>query len=210
MPSRTLREYSEGQLGGRAVPDDLRGLLQLQWQRTAAPNPLAPAREQPDPLAAIGVHILEVGEPNDLPDHSYLTARDMADQDIMANVSAIREVCQCAAFVAVNRDGNAFGYWFGPENCPIERAPIVRFDTEGQFMLMNGGTLTEALVGDYAFDDDEEFTRLKAWLAKFSVQIAPTRWDELPERSSISNPGTMHMELYNKRRAHLGLPPIEA
>jgi hypothetical protein len=210
MPPRTLHDYSEGRLGGRTIPDDLRGLLQLQWHRPALPNPLAPAREQTDPLAAMNVHILEAGEPNDLLEHSYLTARDMANQDLMANVSAIREVCQCASFVAVDRDRNVIGYWFGAENVPIELAPIVRFDTEGQFMLMNGRTLAEALVGDYAFDDDEEFARLKAWLAHFSVHITPARWNELSEPSSPSHPRALHMELYNKNRAQAGLPPIKA
>lgn len=110
-----LAEYSRQRLGGREVPADLRTLLVLQWERGTA-----------DPLGAMGVTLLEVGETHDAFDHSYLNDKDRANPDIMANVAAMQNTCEHAVFVARNQDAAIIGYWVGPENVGIDAAPILK------------------------------------------------------------------------------------
>jgi hypothetical protein len=65
----------------------------------------------------------------------------------MANVTAINEVLATITFIAESDDGDMIGYWHGPERTPIDAAPIVKLDTEGQFDLMRGRALSEAMLG---------------------------------------------------------------
>lgn len=193
-------DYSQKRLGGRPIPDDLRALLQLQWQR--------PSPEQ-DPLAFIDARLLEADEGHDLLDHSYLRPDDLQNPDIVANVSAIKAVCQHAAFVAIDTGGNLFGYWFGPEQLPIHAAPIIRLDTEGCFHLAKGKTLAEALLGYSLYSDDEDFVKLREWFAKFDVLIEPTSWNGMGTLTASTQPADMHSQLYNEGRRARGLPPVE-
>ena len=90
-------------------------------------------------------------------DTSYLSADDLANPDIAANVKAIAEVCDLIAFVGSDEDGNYFGYWRGPKRESITASPIVRFDSEGQFNLCAGSTFAEAILVSQTFDP-KQFT----------------------------------------------------
>jgi hypothetical protein len=149
-----LAEYSRQRLGGRKLPDDLRTLLVLQWQRgvTAAGA---------DPLDEMGEH---------------------------------------AAFVARDDDDRIIGYWFGPENVGIDAAPILRLDTEGQFALLEGGTLSEALLGSHVFDDAERFTQLKEEFAKAGIAISAGSWDELAYPHPPTDPAEFHERHYEENQ----------
>jgi hypothetical protein len=193
-----LADYSRQRLGGRAVPADLRTLLLLQLQRGAA---------DADPLGAMGVTLLEVGETHDALDHSYLNDKDRANPDIMANVAAMQSTCEYALFVARNQDAAIIGYWLGPENLGIEAAPIVKLDSEGQFALLEGTSLSEALLGNHVFEDAERFAELKGEFAKVGIAIRGDSWDELPYPKSLSDPGVFHEERYAENRNNAGLPP---
>ena len=194
-----LAEYARQRLGGRAIPPDLRTLLVVQWQRDAT-------NAGADPLEAMGVGLLEAGETHDLLDHSYLNEKDRADPDIMANVAAIKSTCEHAAFVARDEDGAAIGYWFGPENLGTDAAPIVKLDTEGSFSLLEGETLSEALLGSHVFEDAEKFAQLKQSFAKAGIPIDADSWDELPFPSPPTDPATFHEERYEENRSKAGLP----
>jgi len=194
-----LAEYSRQRLGGRKLPADLRTLLLLQWQRKAAAN------GSTDPLDAMGVHLFEAGESNDLLDHSYLNDQDRADPDIMANVAALTSTCEHAVFVARDDDGNVIGYWFGPEKVSIEDAPLVKLDTEGQFTLLEGTTLSEALLGNHVFEDVENFGRFKESFAKAGIPIDADSWDELVYPDPPTDPATFHEERYEENRGSAGL-----
>jgi hypothetical protein len=200
-------EYSRKRLGGRPIPDDLRALLKMQWQRPSTPP--SDDEEAPDPLAFIDARLLEADESHDLLDHSYLTPKDLQNPDIAANVDAIKSVCQYAAFVAVDTAGDLFGYWFGPEQLPIEAAPIVRFDTEGSFSLVTGRALAESLLGYSPYDEDEDYTELRAWFTKLGVNIEPARWKDAGSHTAPTDPDEMHSRLYNEGRRARGLPPIK-
>jgi hypothetical protein len=188
-----LAEYSRQRLGGRKLPDDLRTLLVLQWQRgvTAAGA---------DPLDEMGVVLLEAGETHALLDHSYLNDKDRANPDTMANVAAMMSTCEHAAFVARDDDDRIIGYWFGPENVGIDAAPILRLDTEGQFALLEGGTLSEALLGSHVFDDAERFTQLKEEFAKAGIAISAGSWDELAYPHPPTDPAEFHERHYEENQ----------
>jgi hypothetical protein len=194
-----LAEYARQRLGGREIPADLRTLLVRQWQPGTADATA-------DPLASMGVTLLEAGEAHDLLDHSYLNDKDRADPDIMANVAAMNSTCEHAAFVARDEDGAAIGYWFGPEKLGTEAAPILKLDTEGTFSLLEGETLSEALLGSHVFEDAEKFAQLKETFAKAGIPIGADSWDELPYPRPPTDPGTFHEDRYEENRSKAGLP----
>jgi hypothetical protein len=195
-----LAEYGRQRLGGRELPADLRTLLVLQWQRGAAEGAA-------DPLEAMGVTLLEPGETHDLLDHSYLNATDRANPDIMANVAAMQSTCEHAVFVARDEDGAIIGYWLGPENLGIDAAPILKVDSEGQFALLEGTTLSEALLGNHVFEDTERFAALKADFAKVGIAISGDSWDDLAYPKAKTDPGVFHEKRYVENRSKAGLPP---
>ena len=195
-----LAEYSRLLLGGREPPADLRTLLELKWQGTAA-------NAGANPLKFMGVSLLEPGEAHALLDHSYLNEKDRADPDIMANVAAITSTCEHAAFVARNNDDAIFGYWFGPENVDIGAAPILKLDSEGQFLQLEGLTLSEALLGNHVFEDVEKFAKLKDLFGKVGIAISANSWDELAYPSPPTDPTVFHEERYNENRSKAGLAP---
>jgi hypothetical protein len=188
-----LSQYSQQRLAGRALPADLRVLLQLQWQRGG------PA-EGADPLAEMGITLLEADESHDLLDHSYLNDRDRADADTMANVAAMKSTCEHAAFVARDDDGNIIGYWFGPENVDINQAAIVKLDTEGQFALLEGNSLSEALLGAHVFEDPERFAQLKQVFADAGIAIGADSWDTLTFPNPKTDPAEFHEQRYEETR----------
>jgi hypothetical protein len=196
-----LAEFSRLMLGGREPPADLKTLLEMQWQG-------AIANAGTDPLKAMGVTLLEAGEIHPLLDHSYLNETNRADPDIMANVAAITSTCEHAAFVARNNDDAIFGYWFGPENLDIGTAPIVKLDSEGQFLQLEGLTLSEALLGNHVFEDVEKFAQLKGLFASAGIAISANSWDELAYPSPPTDPAEFHEQRYNENRSKAGLPPF--
>jgi hypothetical protein len=198
MSDDRLSQYSSQRLAGRRIPDDLRTLLLLQWQR---------GDSAADPLSSMGVRLFEAGETHPLLDHSYLNDADRADPDIMANVTAMISTCEHAAFVAQAEDDQLFGYWFGPENVSIDTAPILKLDSEGQFSLLAGRTLSEALVGVRAFTDQKMFTQLKGSFRQAGIAIGADSWDELARPKAPTDPGTFHEQRYEDNRTRAGLPP---
>jgi hypothetical protein len=141
-------------------------------------------------------------------DGSYLNDDDRADPDIMSNISATDEVFKYITFVAQNDNGDLIGYWHGPEGISITLAPIVKYDTEGQFELLQGKSLTEAMLGDYVFDNDDEFTELRDWFSRCGIEIAASCWDNLDTPDPATKPDELHDTLYNKYRVAAGLEPI--
>ena len=75
----------------------------------------------------------------------------------MANIEAMSATNELIDWFGKDMEG-FIGFWRGPESTPIEEAPVVRLDTEGQYELV------ARTVGDYllvtadedAFDDHRE------------------------------------------------------
>ena len=109
------------------LPEDLR-----RWR----------ALGEDQPFAEHGVRFLADDEPASVFDTSYLTDADRADPNIAANVAAIADTAALITWVAESEDGEVFGYWRGPSDTRLEQAPVVQYDTEGQFSTMPGRTLS--------------------------------------------------------------------
>jgi hypothetical protein len=186
-------------LKGQAAPQDLQALLGV----------VALAGDSDDPLReALGFSLLSPNRDYPLLSGSYLNEKDRQNADIMANVAAIDEVLAMITFVAESEDGDMIGYWHGPERTPIGAAPIVKYDTEGQFDLMQGRNVSEAMLGYYTFDDDERFADGRAWLADCGIEMAASNWYGLSTPTAATMPNKLHRTLYNERRVAAGLKPI--
>ena len=137
----------------------------------------------------------EEDEDINLVTHSYLNKEDKKNKEIMANVSAINEIFQYVSFVMETTNGDIVGYWHGPEADKITESPIVLYNTEGQFNILNGSNLSEALVGNYLFDEDEEFLEFQERFKDCGINIV-SKWDDLIEPDPRYSPEDLHEELY--------------
>ena len=186
-------------LKGQAAPQDLQALLGV----------VALAGDGDDPLReALSFSLLSPGRDYSLLSGSYLNDNDRQNADIMANVAAINDVLAMITFVAESEDGDMIGYWHGPERTPIAAAPIVKYDTEGQFGLMQGRNVSEAMLGNYTFDDDDRFADGRAWLADCGIEMDAENWYGLSTPIAATMPNKLHRTLYNERRVAAGLKPI--
>lgn len=187
MPLATL-EHRYG-----PAPADLAALLRL---RDAGDAGLT------DTLADMGYRLIDPDDaPTLLNPASYMRPEELADPDIAANCRASDAVCELASFFVEDDQSNLFGYWHGPEGAALSDAPIVKYDNEGQFSLLQGRGLAEALIGDRVFDDDEAFAEYADNLHGLGIEIAARSWDELPDSPASSDPAQLHSELYDRFRA---------
>lgn len=173
-PHTTTRDMS-------MVPEDL-----AVWRRrqdAGEPNPWSD-----------GVRLLAEDERPSVLDTSYLTAEDLANLDIAANVLAIGETAALITWVAEDEDeGQAFGYWRGPAGLPLGAAPIVSLDNEGQFQLLRGATLSEALSDEYGQWTDDGYPGLVAKCRSHGVPISADDPAELREPAVSPTPAEHHV-----------------
>jgi hypothetical protein len=199
MSPNMTQTFQQHILKGQTAPQDLQALLDV----------IAEAGDGADRLReALGFSLLGPGRDYPLLSGSYLNERDRQNPDIMANVAAINEVLAMITFVAESEDGDMIGYWHGPERTPIDAAPIVKYDTEGQFDLMQGRNVSEAMLGNYTFGDDERFADGKAWLADCGIEMEAADWHALSTPTAATMPNKLHRTLYNERRSAAGLKPV--
>jgi hypothetical protein len=189
-------------LKNQPMPDDLQKLWNMQISR--APD----ADDSVDPLAALWVKIIEPDSIPSMLDHSYLNETDRANPDTMMNVEAIDEIFKLATFVVELEDDNLLGYWHGPENIPIDQAPIIKLDNEGQFLVCQAQTLTEAILANTLRCQEDKFPEFKAWFAKYDIVITAANIVDIPQRQVITSPGVMHNDIYNAKRVAAGLEPV--
>ena len=130
-------------------------------------------------------------------DNSYLTANDLANPDIAANIKAIAAILKLISFVAATEDNEYFGYWHGLTERSAADSPIVYFDNEGQFHLCSGQTLIDAILENYV-DDAEDFADWKSWLASIGIEIAYNSVDSMPDSDVDDDltPDMLHKKLY--------------
>jgi len=148
-----------------------------------------------DLLDEMESRFFEEDEDINLVTHSYLNDDDKKNKEIMANVSAINHVFQYISFVMETTNGDIIGYWHGPEKTEITKSPIVLYDTEGQFNILNGSNLSEALVGNYLFDEDEKFLEFQGHFKGCGIDIV-SKWDDLLEVNPETTPEDLHNEIY--------------
>ena len=166
------------------VPEDL-----LVWRRSqdaGTPNPWSE-----------GLRLLADGEQPAALDTGYLTAADLANPDIAANTQAIGETAALITWVAEDEDeGRAFGYWRGPQDLPLTGAPVVSLDNEGQFQLLRGTSLSEALSDEYGQWADDGYAGIVARCRSQGVTISTDDPDELSEPAVSPTPDEHHATRY--------------
>ena len=143
--------------------------------------------------------------------HDYLSEDELANPDIQANIAAIEQVGRLITFVAKDDDSNIYGYWHGTNGRALEHAPIVQYDSEGQFYIMPGASLTEAFCASYCFEDNDLFAEMKARFADLDVPFVCDSWQAVydSEQELADNPSDLHSRIYNAERVKKGLPPVE-
>ncbi|MGW6449828.1 hypothetical protein [Lentzea sp. NPDC055074] len=166
------------------VPDDL-----AVWRRRQDAG-------EPNPWSE-GLRLLADDERPEALDTSYLTAEDLANPDVVANVRAIEETAALITWVAEDGDeGRAFGYWRGPAGLPLTEAPVVSLDNEGQYQLLRGTSLSEALSDEYGQWDDDGYPRMVELCRAQGVPISSDDPDELPEPAVSPTPDEHHEARY--------------
>ncbi len=168
------------------VPEDL-----AVWRRRQDAGQSNPWSE--------GLRLLADDERPAALDTGYLTADDLANPDIAANVRAIGETAALITWVAEDEDeGRAFGYWRGPDGLPLAAAPVVSLDDEGQFQLLRGANLSEALSDEYGQWADEGYAGLVARCRSQGVTISADDPEELPEPVVAPTPAEYHVARYRE------------
>jgi hypothetical protein len=157
-----------------------------------------------NPLAKVGARLIEPGM--DVAFLSHFPNR--ADPDILANIAAIEDVFALSTFVVELDDQDLLGYWHGPEGTPIDKAPILSLDTEGQFEIATGRALTEAIVA-FGLWRDSDFARTRDWCAQRGIVVAARTLSELKYGAIRCHPREIHLDAYNRHRIAAGLPPFE-
>jgi hypothetical protein len=182
-----LTHFTQQILKGQPIPADLQQLLQNVWGNPANSNP----------LDALGLQIIEPAhEP--LPDHSYLNETDRANPAIMANVKAIDDMFKLATFVVEHEDGDLYGYWQGAENTPLTNAPIIQYDTEGQFNILGGSGLIEAITANFSFSEESTFQEFRTAFADRQILFSATSLDTLIWPEITPHPNDLKNTLYDQ------------
>jgi len=138
-PIDPIIQYATQQLGGRTMPDDLRRLLNLQWRDAAGGR-------SDNLLKDAGVTFLDGGRMPRLIAAVCTGRDDLEGAARLAYAQAMGDMVRYSGFVAEDAAGDAIGYWFSPARVPIETAPLLRFDTDGNFSILPGNGIAEAIL----------------------------------------------------------------
>ena len=150
-----------------------------------------------------GFRLLEEGETPAALDTSYLTAEDRANPDIAGNVEATAETAAFARWIVRSEEGDDFGYWRGPEDVALVDAPIVHYDNEGQFELLQGATLSEALTIHLLWLDEDDAGATDA-LRSLGIELGFDDHEAVPEPEVATPPDVLHDRLYREKTGQAG------
>lgn len=140
-------------------------------------------------------------------DTSYLTAEDRKNDDIMANTEAMTKTNELIAWFG--RDSEGFvGLWCGSSNGPLEGAPVVRLDSEGQYHF-EGATVADYIALAVHGSDEDEFEDVRDNLAEAGFRVG----DDIDAIYSAIDalkdpPNDYRNKLYNQNRVARGLKPV--
>ena len=203
--SEELAAISQKVFQGQTMPPDMVAMCTQQLRRSNGKK--KPSYNAWVDMDAICLTPQTVHEPRDT---SYLKEKQRLDPDIAANVKATDVVMSHITFVAKTSNGDFLGYWQWPKRIPLGRARIVRYDTEGQFSLQSGRTITEALLLEYVDPDDEhaaaEYRRLRDSLEHLGAGPIAHSYDALDKQAlpiARTRPEVVHDQLYKQYRAQM-------
>ena len=147
-------------------------------------------------LAELGVRLLD--EDDELFTHDYLSPENLARPDIAANIAAIDEVAELALWAVMGEEEDLWGWWLGPEQGSPVSAPVVRFDTEGQFLLMAGRDLATAIAVEYSWGEEETWQQIRESFAEAGIELPATlaEADVTPDVSPT--PAEVHQQAFDR------------
>lgn len=195
----SIQEFKRVVARAEVIPVDLEKLV------------LVTLNEEESPFAGLELRALLPGEENLINDTSYMSAEDLRNPDIQSNIEAIRGVSALARFVAADEERNLFGYWLGKAHRALNEAPIVMFNNEGQFSLLPGASLTEAVCGNRAAGDEATFAALRRAFMGLGIAFAASDIESLctPRPEIKDAPDVLHKAIYNEQRQARGLAPVD-
>ncbi len=190
-----VEDYLDGRLRGRAIPDDLRRLVELELDGALAEAPVQPFAE---------VHLLAPGEIHALQDPQYRGD----DPDTLANSQAIDDVLAHMAVLVDGFNGDLFGYWLHPAEPATNPPAIVKLDTEGQFETLDGATLAEAMVFDWlGYDTDDEYlAAITEYCTRHGLPMAARSREDLTKAQPAVDPALLHDRRYRTYRPYTPRP----
>lgn len=98
-----------------------------------------------------------------------------------------------------NDNSTLYGYWRGPENTPLSKAPIVSYDSEESISKEVGSSIVDCLLQKKCYEEPEQFDDWKAKLVKAGIAITRKKWDDYSSRNEwASDPEKLHQKLYKK------------
>lgn len=130
-------------------------------------------------------------------DTSYLSAEDLTNPHITANIQAIAEVSKFISFIAANGGGEYLGYWHGPETRTVAESSVVLLDTEGQFNLCCGLTFVDAVLWHCVYAQDE-LSEWKSWLSSVGLKAVLDSTEAMPEPMVQTDPQKLCVRLYEE------------
>jgi hypothetical protein len=171
--------FAASHLGGRTMPGDLRTLLELQWRDAVAGTV--------NPLRNAGVTFLEGDRLPAIIEFECKGRDDLDGIRRLAYAQAMADMARYCGFVAEDVDGNAIGYWFGPHSVPIEAAPLISYNTKGNFSVLRGQGVAEAILVVAALESDELFSTLREYLNGHGFNIVARKIGDtrMPECSLL-------------------------
>lgn len=175
-----VEDFLSNRLRGRAVPPDLRRLveLQLDGELADAPMPLGALRVvDPDARFSLGDPL-----PGASPDAARATRATSA---VLAHV----------AIVINGFNGDLFGYWLHPDEREDDEPAVVRFDIDGRFELCRGATLIDALVSSWTLGDDTMTSDIASFCDKHGIPLHTGVSGELPTPNVQVDPVRLHAQL---------------
>lgn len=138
-------------------------------------------------------------------DTSYLNAEEKKNPDIASNVIAMSATNLLIDWFARDMEGFV-GFWRGPDKLPIDKAPIVRLDTEGQYDVV------AMTIADYLLisSSEDNFTDNREALAAVGLKGHASQkeiWETLNDAPDVND---YRHQIYNAERVKRGLEPIES
>ncbi|WP_028601575.1 hypothetical protein [Ottowia thiooxydans] len=187
----------------QAMPPDLVAMCVQQLRRDTG-------KKHPgyDAWADMGAVCLTPRTAHEPRDTSYLNEKERQNPDIAANVKATHAVMSQITFAVKTDNGDFLGYWESPRGTPLALARIVRYDTEGQFSLEPGRTITEALLLEFVSLEEKnaasKYQRARKSLEQLGAGTIPSTYSALNKQilsTVATSPDAMHDQLFKRYRA---------